>query len=101
MALGAQEREIMEFLQQRVFQPVLTSPKASARLKQGCRLTITRMEQRDAAGMVHFFWSAIVGTERSTSFAAQMAREGFDRFEEVIAEFRDRFEKPKIIRPAR
>lgn len=98
---GTREDEIMEFLQERVFQPVLTSPTASERLKQGVRLTITRMRQRDAAGMVHYFWSAIVGTERSTSFAAQMRREGFTRFEETIEDFRERFDKPRLIKPAR
>ena len=95
------EAEIMDFLQNRVFLPVLTSPTASERLKQGVRLTITRMNQRDAAGMIHYFWSAIVGTERSTSFAAQMRREGFDRFEETIDEFRARFEKPRVIKPTK
>jgi len=91
----------MDFLHDRVFQPVLTSPIASERLKQGVRLTITRMSQLDAAGMIHYFWSAVVGTERSTSFAAQMRREGFERFEEAIEEFRERFDKPSLIRPAR
>ena len=60
-----------------------------------------RLEQRDAAGMIHYFWSAVVGTERSTSFSAKMRREGFDRFEEVIEDFRARFEKPRVIRPSR
>lgn len=91
----------MDFLQDRVFQPVLNSPTSSERLKKGVRLTIARMSQRDAAGMVHFFWSAVVGTERSTSFAAQMRREGFGRFEEAIDEFRVRFDKPRIVRPSR
>jgi len=97
----SREAEIMHFLHERVFEPILSSPTASERLKQGVRLTITRMSQRTAAGMVHYFWSAVVGTERSTSFATQMRREGFDRFEEVIEEFRSRFDKPRIIRPAR
>ena len=34
---------------------------------------------------------AIVGTDRSTEFARQMRSEGFTRFEEVIDDFRDRF----------
>jgi hypothetical protein len=101
MSAGPEEAEIMEFLHNRVFQPVLASAAASERLKQGVRLTITRMSQRNAAGMIHYFWSAVVGTERSTSFATQMRREGFDRFEEAIEDFRVRFDKPRIIKPAR
>jgi hypothetical protein len=59
------------------------------------------MSQRDAAGMIHYFWSAVVGTERSKGFAAQMRREGFDRFEEAIEEFRACFDKPRLIKPQR
>ena len=85
------EQEIMLFLHERVFNPVLNSDNASARLKQGVRLTIMRMEQRDAVGMVNYFWSAASGTEKSIGFARMMHEEGFHRFEEAIDEFRDRF----------
>ena len=85
------EQELMDFLQLRVFQPVLSSRTASKGLKSGVNLTIYRMNQRDAAGMVQYFWSAIIGTERSVGFAQQMKKEGFDRFEEVIDDFRVRF----------
>ena len=91
MQLGLKEREIMSFLAERVFDPILTSGRASEGLKQGIRYTIMRMEQRDAKGMVQYYWSAIVGTERSIGFAASMRKEGFKRFEEAIDEFRVRF----------
>jgi hypothetical protein len=87
----AKEDEIMDFLHQNVFDPILLSPNASSRLKQGVRLTITRMCQRDAVGMMSYYWSAIIGTDKSTRFAAEMRREGFTRFEETIDEFRERF----------
>ena len=82
----------MGFLHQRIFDTVLQSPSASENLKQGVRLTIMRMEQRDAAGMIQYYWSAIIGTERSIGFAAKMRQEGFDRFEEALEEFRVRFD---------
>ena len=81
----------MTFLTERVFDPILNWPDASERLKSGCRLAMTRMNQKDAAGMIQYYWSAIIGTERSIGFAAQMKREGFDRLEEVLEEFRLRF----------
>jgi hypothetical protein len=90
--LGRKEQEIMNFLQRRIFDPILQSSQASERLKQGVRYTIMRMEQRDAVGMVQYYWSAIIGTERSIGFAAQMRQEGFDRFEEALEEFRVRFD---------
>ena len=85
------EDEIMEFLHQNVFDPILNSRDASVSLKKGVRYTIMRMQERDALGMIKYYWSAIVGTERSTEFARMMHNEGFTRFEEVIDEFRDRF----------
>ena len=85
------EEEVMNFLQDRVFDPILDSAEASKGLKSGVRLTMTRMQRRDTAGMVAYYWSAIIGTDRSTKPARQMRAEGFTRFEEVLDEFRDRF----------
>jgi len=92
---GRDEVEIMTFLHERVFDAILASPSASNPLKQGVRLTITRMNALDAAGMVQYFWSAVGGTERSLDFAAEMKRQGFKRFEdqEVLLEFQKRFPK--------
>jgi hypothetical protein len=90
-ALMTKEQEIMEFLHENVFDPILNSPTASDSLKRGVRLTIMRLNQLDAAGMIRYYWSAIIGTERSTKFARLMKEEGFVRFEEVIDEFRERF----------
>ena len=97
--LGPKEQEIMNFLHQYIFDMILNSPSASERLKQGVRYTIMRMEQRDAAGMVQYYWSAIIGTERSIGFAARMRKEGFDRFEEALEEFRVRFDDQFLRRP--
>ena len=96
--MGPNEQAIMDFLHQRVFDPVLSSPHASQELKAGVRLTITRMSQRDADGMRQYFWSAVIGTERSVGFAVKMKNEGFDRFEEVLEEFRLKFDRPNRYR---
>jgi hypothetical protein len=90
--LGQKEQEIMDFLDSRIFSHVLASSQASQALKSGVRLTIMRMEKLDAAGMVQYYWSAIIGTERSIGFAAKMREEGFTRFEEALEEFRVRFD---------
>ncbi|HEY4380203.1 MAG TPA: hypothetical protein VGN01_07650 [Acidobacteriaceae bacterium] len=84
--------DIMEFLHRRVFDPALASPKASKSIKAGVRKTILRMEQRRTAnGMIKYFWAAVYGTERSIRFADMMAAAGFDRFEEVLEDFRRAF----------
>lgn len=85
------DQEIMNFLHENVFDPILNSEDASKSLKKGVRSTIMRMNERDTKGKIQYYWSAIIGTERSTKFARSMREEGFTRFEEVIDEFRDRF----------
>jgi hypothetical protein len=97
--LGTKERQIMDFLHERIFDPIIASPHASERLKQGVQYTIMRLEERDAAGMVHYYWSAIVGTDPSIAFAALLRQEGFDRFEEAIDDFRARFDDRFLRRP--
>jgi predicted glycosyl hydrolase (DUF1957 family) len=88
---ATKKQEILDFLHDRVFDPILSSPRASDSLKRGVRFTIMRMNERDSAGIVSYYWSAVIGTDRSTEFARSMRSEGFTRFEEVIDEFRDRF----------
>ena len=85
------EDEIMSFLHTKVFDPVLNSPTASRNIKSGVNLTIARMQERDAVGMLSYFWSAISGTEHSIRFAELMKEEGFDRFEEVREVFAQKF----------
>ena len=89
--MDSKEKQIMNYLMINVFDPILNSSKASSSLKRGVRLTIIRLNERDAAGMINYYWSAIIGTERSTKFAKQMKKEGFIRFEELIDEFREKF----------
>jgi hypothetical protein len=93
------EQEILAFLHERIFDAILESPQASASLKRGVRYTIMRLRERNAAGMVQYYWSAIVGTDPSIAFAARMRAEGFDRFEEAIDEFRVRFDDRWLRRP--
>jgi len=85
------EQQIMKFLKENVFYPILNSNTASQSLKIGVNNTIRKLRRQDALGMVQFYWSSIVGTSRSTKFAKQMKKEGFTRFEEVIDTFREKF----------
>jgi len=78
----------MTYLHRNIFDPILESPTASNKLKTGVRYTIMRLNQRDAYGMIQYYWSAIIGTERSISFASLIRDEGFARFEDALEEFR-------------
>lgn len=86
------EQEIMDYLHVKIFNPVLDSKSASSAIKKGIRYTIMRLNERDANGMIQYFWSAIVGTEKSIPFSEHLKAEGFDRFEDVLEGFRIKFD---------
>ena len=85
------EDEVMQFLSERVFDPILQSTESSESLKKGVRRTIIHMKQLEATGMLKYYWSSVIGTQRSPGFAEKIQHEGFTRFEDVIDEFRARF----------
>jgi len=89
--MKTKEDQIMYYLMVNVFNPILQSNASSPSLKRGVRTTIMRLNQRNAIGMVQYYWSAIIGTERSTRFATKMKDEGFVRFEELLEDFREKF----------
>lgn len=92
--MDTKKAEILAFLHEHVFDPILSSPTASEKLKKGVRYTIMRMNERDAAGCRQYYWSAIIGTDRSIPFANAMRDEGFSRFEdrEILEQFRTMFD---------
>lgn len=91
------EEEVMEFLHQRVFDPILNSSKAPANLKRGVNLTIGRMNRLSAAKMVQYFWSALK-TDNAIAFSEKLKAEGLPRFEDVSEEFGDKFDDEWLIK---
>jgi len=86
----SKEKEIMDFLHKKVFDPILNSPSSSNSVKKGVNLTIGRMSRLTADKMIQYFWSALA-TENAIVFAKKLKQEDMPRFEDVFEEFRDRF----------
>ncbi len=84
------EEELMNFLHEKVFDPILSSKEAPANIKSGVNLTIGRMNRLSAEKMIQYFWSALA-TDNAISFSKKIKAEGLPRFEDVLEEFRDRF----------
>lgn len=84
------EEELMNFLHEKVFDPILSSKEAPANIKSGVNLTIGRMNRLSAEKMIQYFWSALA-TDNPISFSKKIKAEGLPRFEDVLEEFRDRF----------
>lgn len=85
------DEEIMEFLHNKVFDPILDSKTVSSKLKSGVNLTIGRMNRLSADKKIQYFWSALA-TENAVKFSSAMKEEGFLRFEDVSGEFKARFD---------
>lgn len=86
----SKEKEIMDFLHKKVFDPILNSPSSSNSVKNGVNLTIGRMSRLTADKMIHYFWSALA-TDNAIQFSKRLKDEEQPRFEDVFEEFRDRF----------
>ena len=88
--MGKKE-ELMAFLHENIFDPILKSKNSSVILKQGVKLTISRMNSKDAEGIIRQYVNSFIGEEKPTKFAEMMKAQGFTRFEEVNDEFHERF----------
>lgn len=84
------EEELMLFLHEKVFDPILNSKDAPANIKSGVNITIARMNRLSAEKMVKYFWSALA-TDNAISFSKKVKAENLPRFEDVFEEFRDKF----------
>lgn len=84
------EQELMQFLHEKVFDPILDNPNAPANIKSGVNLTISRMSKLSAEKMIQYYWSAL-STDNAISFSKKMKMENLPRFEDCLEEFRERF----------
>ena len=88
------EQEILDFLEVNLFNPILQSPSTGERFKVATRGLRLRMKQRDAQGMIQYFWNTVVSTnEKHANYGRMLKNEVFTEFEEVINNFRVRFKE--------
>ena len=84
------EQELMLFLHEKVFDPILDIPNTPANIKSGVNLTIGRMNKLSAEKMIQYYWSAL-STDNAISFSKKVKAEKLPRFEDCLEEFRERF----------
>ncbi|AET67083.1 hypothetical protein Desor_1426 [Desulfosporosinus orientis DSM 765] len=86
------EQEILDFLEAKLFNPILQSPSTTERFKSATRGLRLRMKQRDAQGMIQYFWNTVVDTNaKHANYGRMLQNEGFPEFEELLNDFRVRF----------
>lgn len=88
------KREFIKYLEENIWSEAERVGKENNNmtLVKGIRLTRIRITQLPTAEkMVHYFWSAIQGTDKSINFSEIMKDYGLTRFEDVLEEVRTRF----------
>ncbi len=85
------EKEVLTFLRKHLFNRVLALDYITKELESYIVDTIKALKDRNAVGMVHYFWSTIGGGEMKKVFQQRLMDEGFLDFEEVVEEFKVRF----------
>lgn len=86
------EQEILDFLEAKLFNPILQSPSTTERFKSATRGLRLQMKQRDAQRMIQYFWNTVADTKaKHTNYGRMLQNEGFPEFEELLNDFRVRF----------
>lgn len=88
------QKEIMEYFDEKIFQPALSFAKENRNttVLRGVNLTKARMSRLPSDKMIMFFWHAIVGTDKSIKFSDILKENGILRFEDVMEEVRVKFD---------
>jgi len=86
-------KEILDYLDEKIFNPALKLGKEQKNktIINGVNITRARMSKLSAKMMISYYWSAIIGTEKSIKFSEILKDNGVYRFEDIIEEFRERF----------
>lgn len=87
------EQEILDFLEGKLFSPILQSPSTTEQFKSATRGLRLRMKQRDAQGMIQYFWKTVDAREKQAKYGRMLQNEGFSELEEILSEFRLRFKE--------
>lgn len=88
------KQEFLSYLENNVWGPAEKVGKENndMTLVKGIRLTRVRISQLPTVvKMIHFFWSAVEGTDRSINFSNIMKSYNLTRFEDVLEEVRVKF----------
>lgn len=86
------QKEILDYLDNKIFIPILNNKDLDKKIISGARITKARMSALPVKSIVKYFWSAIVGTKKSLDFSDSLKKSGATRFEDILEDFRIRFD---------
>lgn len=88
------KKEFLDYLEDNIFSNAEQYGKEhnDINLVKGVRITRLRMSQQPTLEkMLHYFWSAMEGTDKSINFSNKLKEYGLTRFEDVFEDVRVKF----------
>jgi len=90
--MDAKKREILDYLNERIFNVLQSDMAIPSSVRRGLNLTKARLTAYPSPkSIVKFFWSAVSGTDRSIKMYTAMKQSNLVTFEDILPEFRERF----------
>lgn len=87
------KKEMLNYFNETIFEPAIQYGKEHniPKMSQGARYTRMRFMLLSSDRILQYFWSAIIGTEKSIPFSKLLRDNNVLRFEDIIDEVRDKF----------
>lgn len=85
------KEELLNFLQQELFDPIIHSPCVSNELKYDFLTIANTLEKFSAEGILLYFWNMMANEEVQMIFSNRLMDEGFDHYPELIENFKNHF----------
>lgn len=85
------KQELLNYLQNELFNPIIYSPNTSAELKYDFITILDTITHFSAEGILLYFWNMMANDEVKMIFTNRLMDEGFYNYPELIENFKDHF----------
>ena len=85
------KQELLEFLQQELFNPIIDSPYVSLELKYDFITILDTLRNFSAEGILLYFWNMMANEEVQMIFSNRLMDEGFYNYPDLVTTFKNHF----------
>ena len=85
------KQQLLNFLHEELFNPILHSPYASSQLKHDFEHTEQMLKDFSAEGILFYIWNSFANKEVEMILSNRLMDEGFHSYEHVLNTFKHEF----------
>lgn len=85
------KQELLDFLREELFNPVIDSPYTSSQLKYDFSHMLLLLKDFSAEGILLYVWNSLASTEVKMVLANRLMDEGFYNYDEILNTFKEHF----------